>query len=219
MTTYDPDTVALLEQVKRRSQILGYNGANIKVIGKTVISSDTGTSAGSSFTMAMNVVNYPSAGAYSTVVNGQTTDNEPSYAAQGKELYTQSSVNPGNVEQYSNLILEGTLPSTAIDTLSFIGFVLEVQNADFPSTALSIGLAIPNDGSCLIYQTPTNPSSAVTYTPITGVLITPLHRIGVTGGALFQIVLTPSSPVTLTSGYVLDLLLLAGVVRTPPGAK
>ena len=217
MNLYDPQSVSLLEQVKKRSQILGYNGANIKVIGNVVISSDVGTSAGTSFDMAMNVVSYPSAGAYSTTVNGQTMDDEPSYAAEGKELFTQSYVNSDNVENYSTLIIEGTLPSTTISDLSVIGFVLEVQDSDFPSSSLSIQLSIPGDGTCLLYQTPTNPSSALTYTRITNVLINSLQRIGVTGGTLFQVVLTPDTAVTLTSGYVLVLLLKACVVRVPPG--
>ena len=217
MNLYDPQSVSLLEQVKKRSQILGYNGANIKVIGNVIISSNVGTSAGTSFDMAMNVVNYPSAGAYSTTVNGQTMDDEPSYAAEGKELFTQSYVTSDNVENYSTLIIEGTLPSTTISDLSVIGFVLEVQNADFPSSSLSIQLCIPGDGTCLIYETPTNPSSALTYIRITNVLINSLQRIGVTGGALFQVVLTPDTAVTLTSGYVLVLLLKATVVRVPPG--
>jgi len=217
MNLYDPQSISLLEQVKKRSQILGYNGANIKVIGNVIITSDVGTSAGTSFSMAMNVVNYPSAGAYTTTKNGQTTDNEPSYAAEGKELCTQSYVTSASVENYSTLIIEGVLPSTTISDLSVIGFVLEVQDSDFPSSSLSIQISIPGDGTCLVYQTPTNPSSAVTYTPITNVLINSLQRIGVTGGALFQVVLSPDTSVTLTSGNVLVLLLQASVVRVPPG--
>jgi len=209
---------AMLRNRNRAGVLMGNNGVNMRTYGSCVLNGVLNDSTTNS------VMNESVAVVSNLLTGAPTTTNgdypQPSYAVQGGMLATQSystqTFNSNSIlvpsTYYTTLLVQcpsgsGGVTFMGTFTLSTMTVYFEVQSPNYPISTTALHLTINNG---LIFQMPfTNLTAAVPiYYPITSSnIINNLYRIGPNGGALFEVIFTPKSDLTLDSGNYLNLIL------------